>query len=83
MYFLLAQDVINAHGNIIHQKYSMVSVVEIVENYMHYEIDTFQCVYGETVIEVTVVHDGDLTFGISGRTADEDLALLFSISYDY
>jgi hypothetical protein len=80
MYFLLAQAVINAHGNVVHEKYSMVSLQELIENYMHYGIDMFRCVYAETTVEVTVVHEGDLTFSLTGRTADEDMTFIFSMS---
>ena len=83
MYFLLDGAVINADGNVIHAGYSMVHVVEIIEDYMHYGIDTFRCLYGEVGMQVIVVHGDDLDFTITGRTADEDGDVILTLHFSY
>jgi hypothetical protein len=83
MYFLLDEAVIDSSGDMLHPAHSMVNVVEALEDYMRYGVDTFKCLYGEVGMQVTVVQSGDLAFGIIGRTADENMDTIFAMEYHY
>jgi hypothetical protein len=83
MYFLLAEFVINADGDVIYPGRSMIHVDQVLQMHMDYGIDTFQCLYGEVGMQVNVDRNRYGSFAIIGRTANEYAELIFATDYHY
>jgi hypothetical protein len=83
MYFLLAKFVINADGDVVHPGHTLLHVEQVLQMYMDYGIDTFQCLYGEVGMQVNVDSNRDGRFAIIGRTADKYAEIIFAMDYHY
>ena len=83
MYFLLAEFVSNADGDIVYPGLSMLHVCQVLEMYMDYSIDTFQCLYGEVGMQVNVDRNRDGSFAIIGRTANKHAEIIFAMDYHF